>query len=436
MAKPGRKKKRRTRTQHPGVKILLRKRAGVEEIYVARWKDPDTGRSAQVSLTALDKTTAEARRDWCIDKSNTLRARKAAIVSGVPLRSETGVAKALKRYYESAAAEGLKPRTLVAYKQGTGPFEAWCHKIGVRAIESLSPAKLAVFRKWFVALPAFQPVTGEKVGRGKWAPGKRRRSPAQVNKGLNSLRVVLNKLRREGLTPDLSSDSIRDSLAYVKRERALPRFLRAKQIETLLKAAQRHDAEGRTPIAEFVAAALLTGFRFTELAELTWAEVDLDAGEIRLDAARVKTGHGRVVPLDKTPALAAILVKARLRAGGNLFVFGATVKLDGGKVRHDPMRRDRAEAARKRLVNEYGAPAFSWHDLRRTCGTFLTCAPGIYGAASAFLSAKRLGHSVAIAEKFYAGALTNIPAKARTLEAAMSIKDMLPTHREPAEGIA
>jgi hypothetical protein len=48
----------------------------------------------------------------------------------------------------------------------------------------------------------------------------------------------------------------------------------------------------------------------------------------------------------------------------------------------------------------------------------LTSAPAIYGAASAFISGKRLGHSVTVAEKHYVGIVTISP-DARTIEEAM-----------------
>ena len=80
--------------------------------------------------------------------------------------------------------------------------------------------------------------------------------------------------------------------------------------------------------------------------------------------------------------------------------------------------------ARRVLIRSSDAPPFTWRMLRRTSGTFLTCAPAIFGAASAFLSAKRLGHTVRIAEKHYAGALAGIPREARTLSAAMEIEDL------------
>ena len=60
--------------------------------------------------------------------------------------------------------------------------------------------------------------------------------------------------------------------------------------------------------------------------------------------------------------------------------------------------------------------------LRRTCGTFLTCASGIRGAGSAWLSAVRLGHGIDVAQRHYWGAVNNIPVEAKTLEAAMGIE--------------
>ena len=86
-----------------------------------------------------------------------------------------------------------------------------------------------------------------------------------------------------------------------------------------------------------------------------------------------------------------------------------------------PLSRDKAEAARRRLIKKYGAPVFTWHDLRRTCGTYLTCSPGIFGGASAAMSAKRLGHSVVVAERKYVGRI-HIHPRATSLEQAMGIE--------------
>jgi len=128
-----------------------------------------------------------------------------------------------------------------------------------------------------------------------------------------------------------------------------------------------------------------------------------------LPASRVKTGRARTITLEETPNAVRLLQAMRLRVGGDR-VFPAWTK-------------DMTKAAAKRLISEYKAPRFSWQGLRRTAAAVLTNAPGIYGAASAFRSAKRTGHSVVIAEKHYVD-LLKLPAHARTFEAAVGIEDV------------
>jgi len=114
--------------------------------------------------------------------------------------------------------------------------------------------------------------------------------------------------------------------------------------------------------------------------------------------------------LEVSPALRRLLSAQKLRTGGKAgSVFGLT--------------RGTATAAQKRLEAEYGAPPGSgWQALRRTCGVFLTNAPGIFGAASAYRSAKQLGHSVQVAERHYLDVMRGIPPTARTLESAMQVE--------------
>jgi integrase len=165
-----------------------------------------------------------------------------------------------------------------------------------------------------------------------------------------------------------------------------------------------------------VAFCLLTGMRFGEAIALDWSQVDLDAldatgkpvGEVYVTTAS-KTAKARTVGLEVSPALRKLLIAQKFRTGGKGSVFELT--------------RETARAAGKRLVIDYGAPkTFGWQALRRTCGTYLTNSPGIFGAASAYRSAQQLGHSVAIAEKNYVGLLRGIPADARTLEEAMQVE--------------
>jgi hypothetical protein len=66
-------------------------------------------------------------------------------------------------------------------------------------------------------------------------------------------------------------------------------------------------------------------------------------------------------------------------------------------------------------MSEYGAPPFDWQTLRSTCATYLTNAPAIFGAATVFMSARQLGHWVAVAERHYLGVHRGIAAEAKSL---------------------
>ena len=73
----------------------------------------------------------------------------------------------------------------------------------------------------------------------------------------------------------------------------------------------------------------------------------------------------------------------------------------------------------------FGAPkAFTWQALRASCATYQTNAPSLFGDAAAWSSAKRLGHSVVVAERRYSG-LFEVAHDPRTLEAAMGIEEVL-----------
>jgi integrase len=158
---------------------------------------------------------------------------------------------------------------------------------------------------------------------------------------------------------------------------------------------------------------VLTGCRLGELEALRWDEVDLDArpsGELRLGVG-TKTHRGRVVDLAVCPVAKDIL-GALPRTGA--YVFGSVD--EHGKSA--PLSRDVNKRWRKALANT-AAGAWTWQQLRQTTGTWLTCAPGIFGGSSAYRSARQLGHRVQVAEEHYLGLLRGISPAATTIEAAM-----------------
>jgi integrase len=421
-------RKRRTRSPHPGVVLIPPDPEHGHPNWRARFKDPDNGRL--VKLTIAELTTAEARRDWAVRKAKTLGKRRMDLEAGASRNTGTALFDAIGKYYEDHPH--LREATRATYKAATDKFLEWAGKVGLHGADDVTAARLVAFKAVVVKEPKRKHARGKK--RGKQENTTEQRSPYTINRELQSVQNVLGYLRRLALLPRITSDDLRDGLKHLPTGSARIDYRKPAELQRLLKAALRHDEDTfdatreelaglrpkgttprYTPIGPFVAAALLTGMRFDELLTLTWKHVDLEAldhdgkpvGEIHLTAA-TKTHRARTVGLEVSPGLRALLAAMKLRSGGKGSVFNLT--------------RGEAVAAEKRLRGEYGAPAgCGWQALRRTCGTYLTNAPGIFGAASAYRSAKQLGHSVAVAEKHYVDVARGIQKDARTLEAAMQI---------------
>jgi integrase len=69
------------------------------------------------------------------------------------------------------------------------------------------------------------------------------------------------------------------------------------------------------PYQDILDFAYYSGWRRLELTELTWAEVDLDGGVVRLDPHRSKTRTGRVLPI--SPPLAVVFARRQARRRGD-----------------------------------------------------------------------------------------------------------------------
>lgn len=395
---------RRSLGRH-GVKVLLLKSGK----HVARWTCPVSLRQKQQGLDELGLLTAEAREKWARAKAVDIAKTKAAVTSGDAVLGLVTIEQAVKDWL---ATIGHGP-TRMSYEMNVSRFAGWASARGLVNVQDIVPALLAQFAIDYAAGAAFAPVTGGK--RGTKGATKRRRAPSTVALAFRIVRQFLQWARKLGFAPRLTSDAIKERLEGPKVPPKAIRFLRPAELRQLLEAAVRHDRDEPDnprhkagPIAPFVLAVLLSGCRFDEIANLEWREVDLQSGEIRLPAERTKTREARTIRLDVSLSLLRMLERMRLQSPGAVHVFG--------------MERGRAEFTRRRLTSEFGAPTFTWHDLRRSAGTVLTNATAIFGAASAWAAAKRLGHSVVIAEQSYAGLLHDLPAEAKTLEAAAGIE--------------
>lgn len=422
-------KRRRRRAKHPGV-VLLKPDAGKRMGWRARFTDADSGKTVWETLDA-GLTTAELREDWAVRKWKSLARRRLELEGGAPRETGTGLGSALDRYFKDHPHLGDRTRRL--YRGVADRLAGWGAAHGVDSGDDLTGAILVAFRAELVKQPKRVKLRGGK--RGAVKASKAPRSANAVNAELRAIGTVLGYVRRLGLLPRLTSDALRDGLAKLKAAPKRIDYRKPAELQRLLDAALRHDAdpfaatraehagEGTpgstpryTPIAPVIAGALMTGMRVGHLLALDWTDVDLEAldgegrvvGEI-VPAAGSVTKRTGVIGLEVSPALRRMLAALKLASGGRRAVFAVT--------------RGEADAALKRLRAEYGAPAGStWQALRRTCGCYLTNAPGIFGAASAYRSAKQLGHSVAVAEKHYVDVVRGIPRDARTLEAAMQIE--------------
>jgi integrase len=420
---------RRTRSPHPGV--VLEPPHGEHTTWRARFVDPDTGRKTRVRLDPLVLGSKEARRAWAVQKAKTLAKRRVELESGAPRATGTGLSEAIAKYFEAHPA--LRPNTVTAYRAAAKKFEVWAAKAGVTSADAVNRARLMAFREKLAKTPKRTAVKGGK--RGARADASEPRSAHALNRDLRSVRTILGYLIDRDLLPRCTHDDLRRAL---KRDAAPVErisFLKQAELRKLLDAAIAHDAEkfeetreehagkrerGTTAryeaIAPFTVTALMTGMRAGACLELKWENVDLDAldtdgrvmGEIHPRGGS-RTKRTGAIGLEVSPALRELL-KAMQPADARGRVF---TDLSAGVLK----------AAAKRLVRDCSAPAsFTWQALRKTCGTFLTNAPGIFGAASAYRSAKQLGHSVTVAEKHYVGLVRGIPLTAKTLEAAMGVE--------------
>lgn len=431
------RKRRRIRSPHPGVVLIPPESSGRHPYWRARFVDPETNRTKKVKLDPLELRTAEARRDWAVRRAKSLaRLRMDRAAGDAPASIRKPLREAIDSYFKTAR-ESLRPSTVALYEAAAELFMEWAAKEGISSTTELSPSKLPRFRDYLLARRKRTMVAGQR--RGKRVVSQEKLSPLTLNWQQRAVKALLNHLRIRGVVA-LSSDSIVDALKPlpVLQERA--DFLQPAECALLIDAALRHDAAtfaatrmehagagepGTTlryePVAPFVAFTLLTGCRVGEALALKWSDVDLHAadangdavGEICLRASATKTKYARVVDLGVSPSLRQMLVEMKRRAGTEPYVFGG----------REPLRRTLAESARKRLVAAFGAPSrLGWQLLRATCATMQCNAPSIFGAAAAFMSAKRLGHSVAVSERHYAGLIRGISRDARTLEAAMQIE--------------
>ena len=176
--------------------------------------------------------------------------------------------------------------------------------------------------------------------------------PATINKELATLKHALTK----AVTWKMVGKQVREDLKAVQKEKEPPGRLRylEDQVE-----AQRLIETCRGSFRSLVITALHTGMRRGEILSLTWEQVNLNQGVIRL--ILTKNGECRDIPINETVRSTLTRLRTRIDVP---WVFHD----ENGHKFKDTRKRFGAACKRIGLMN------FHFHDLRHTFASWLVMA--------------------------------------------------------------
>ena len=169
-------------------------------------------------------------------------------------------------------------------------------------------------------------------------PGKTIR-PATVNRELSCMKTIINRAVRHG---KLDNNPI-SKVKKLPENNVRMRVLTQDEFDKLLSVCSSH-------IRPVILAAYYTGMRRAEILNLTWDEVDLNNGFIRLAADRTKTKNARSIPLHPK-------VKDMLKSLPKGLHTNRVFLLNGKPF--DDIKRSYPTACRKAGIED-----FTFHDLR------------------------------------------------------------------------
>jgi len=119
----------------------------------------------------------------------------------------------------------------------------------------------------------------------------------------------------------------------------------------------------------FVTFAYKVGWRLSEIMTLTWSQVDLNQGIVRLEVCETKNREGRTVYLDEELMRVFVAQAERRMKSGNITPFVFTNRQGKDRIRH--LRDSWAQACRSAGLFHFGEegkkiPTRLFHDFRRT----------------------------------------------------------------------
>lgn len=392
-----RAKRRRSKAKakHRGVRLIKPSPDHGHRAWRLGWTDPDSRKARFRNLTDAESLTADTRRDAAVAQLETLKHRRHELKLGANPHKHGDVllVDAIEQFHTTFGAQ-MRERTQQNYRRLTGYFVEWCARAEnrYRYTRQLTRGALRMYAGSRVAVKVDGAI----------------RKPTTINNELKTLGAVLRELRSMELV-GLSSDDISLGLKPLTEDVTPGAFCTTPELFEILGGCAGFDVDPhRGPYARRALPAtlfmLLTGLRPKEAVGIGWSDVTVVNGHprIKVRAEVSKTRRERTIDTAHSPLLAYLVSDHAGRTG--LILGGNTDSLFN---------------LRRTLSVDYST-TFDFKTLRRTCGTYLTCAPSIFGAASVYLTAKQLGHTVEVAQKYYLGVVT-VPVEATTTEAAMGL---------------
>jgi integrase len=190
-------------------------------------------------------------------------------------------------------------------------------------------------------------------------------APASVNRDL----IVLSQMFSTAILWRQATVNPVDEVELLRVRNARTRFLSDEEEERLL----RECGNGLKPVVLF---AVHTGMRRSEITKLTWSDVDMQRGVVRVTAENAKSGEPREVPMDK--AVRGLLSSLR----PDIILLDAPVfQSSWGRAYSDVGKVFRYAATRANLRDLH------FHDLRHTFASRL-----VMRRADLFTVQELLGH--------------------------------------------
>lgn len=413
---------RKPRNPHKGVLLLPPKPDQGNPSWRLRWVDPDTRKRRGRALAAAESIGEPERRRAAIEQWRVIQLRRNELAVGGAAFTDANVLieTAFSMYFDTWGKRRAE-RTQADYRDACNLFLAWAKVRKITKVRQITRGVLNQFAASRIAAPK---LGGATQRRGKRTEAVGVRAVATSNREIGSLRNVLSQLRRMDIVR-ISRDDLGDGLQKSARDSEKREFLRPDELQDLIAACRKHDAQtfkmtrsekeacnwdGQAtprykPILPVVLFYLLSGARVKEGFWLEGHHIGLDADVILVPGAIAKTRTYRNIDLSVSPLLRWV-VSAAARSKGRIFA---------NWTKHE------LTSARRRLIRDFDAPkSFTYQALRCSCGTYAANSGSVYGTAADVQSALRLGHSTQVAREYYVGQV-RVPLDAKTIEDAMRL---------------